>query len=185
MSQTNFFGPQKYGTIYADPPWMESGGGQIKRGADRHYPLMSTEAICALGWRVRAMAALDAHLWLWVTSNFLADGLQVMSAWGFRYVTSRIWVKESRGLGQYVGMRHELLLLGVRGQPGYVVGADGKRFQPDSVIEAPRGEHSEKPAIVREEIARMSPGPFVELFARETSPGWECWGNEVEPTVTL
>ena len=34
-----------YGTIMMDPPWLERGGGKIKRGADRHYPLMRTGAI--------------------------------------------------------------------------------------------------------------------------------------------
>jgi len=38
----------KYRTIYADPPWPECGGGKIKRGADRHYKLMSIREIKAL-----------------------------------------------------------------------------------------------------------------------------------------
>lgn len=50
----------KYHTIYADPPWMERGGGKIKRGADRHYPLMSTKDIMALD--VPSIAADDCHL---------------------------------------------------------------------------------------------------------------------------
>ena len=39
------FPDKKYKTIYADPPWREQGGGKIKRGADRHYPLMKTKDI--------------------------------------------------------------------------------------------------------------------------------------------
>ena len=39
------FPNKKYQCIYADPPWNEQGGGKIKRGADRHYPLMKTEDI--------------------------------------------------------------------------------------------------------------------------------------------
>lgn len=81
----------EYRTILADPPWLERGGGQIKRGADRHYPLMSTDAICTLP--VREWTAPDAHLYLWVTNNFLPDGLRVMQAWGFRYVTKIDWYK--------------------------------------------------------------------------------------------
>ena len=99
MSQSLLFAPAvpvpprvgTYRTILADPPWLERGGGQIKRGADRHYPLMPTADICRLpvsGW-----AAPDAHLYLWVTNNFLAAGLEVMKAWGFRYVTKIDWYK--------------------------------------------------------------------------------------------
>ena len=27
--------------------------------------------------------------------------------------------------------------------------------------------------------------PRVELFARQTPPGWDVWGNEVEPTAEV
>jgi N6-adenosine-specific RNA methylase IME4 len=80
-----------YACLMADPPWLEQGGGEIKRGADRHYPLMSTSDIAALP--VSSWAATDAHLYLWVTNNFLEDGLLVMKAWGFRYVTKIEWYK--------------------------------------------------------------------------------------------
>jgi len=71
----------KYKTIYADPPWMERGGGKIKRGADRHYPLMKTKDICDLPI-IKEIVDDNAHLYLWTTNNFLKDGLQVMEAWG-------------------------------------------------------------------------------------------------------
>ena len=76
----------RYRCIVADPPWNERGGGKIKRGADRHYPLMKTPDIACMllapAWR----PAESCHLWLWVTDNFLPDGLLVMDALGFRYV---------------------------------------------------------------------------------------------------
>jgi N6-adenosine-specific RNA methylase IME4 len=80
-----------YRTIYADPPWNEQGGGKIKRGADRHYPLMRTPDICELP--VDQWAAPDAHCYVWVTNNFLQDGLDVLHNWGFRYVTKIDWFK--------------------------------------------------------------------------------------------
>jgi len=99
-----------YSTIVLDPPWKESGGGKIKRGADRHYPLMSTRDIISLltvdvldsayekPAKVRPdglpfAVADDAHCYLWVTNNFLEDGLRVLAAMGFRYVTHRSWGK--------------------------------------------------------------------------------------------
>ena len=77
---------KKYKTIYADPPWMEHGGGKIKRGADRHYPLMKTKEIMALP--VPDLVDPEGcHLYLWTTNNFLPDALEVVHAWGFEYVT--------------------------------------------------------------------------------------------------
>lgn len=83
-----------YQTILADPPWAERGGGQIRRGANRHYELMTTRKIAELP--VNAWAETNAHLYLWVTNNFLPDGLAVMEAWGFRYVTSHPAEREAR-----------------------------------------------------------------------------------------
>lgn len=93
------FPNKKYKTIYADPPWKESGGGKIKRGADRHYPLMSTKEICELPvWKI---ADDNCHLYLWTTNNFLQDAFKVIEAWGFTYITCITWMKDRQGLGQY------------------------------------------------------------------------------------
>lgn len=174
---------KRYRTILADPPWLERGSGRIKRGADRHYPLMPTKAIAELP--VEELAEPDSHLYLWVTNNFLPDGLLVMRAWGFRYVTAITWAKDGRpGLGQYFRGQTEQLLFGVRGRPGYRE-VDGKRRQSTTLISAPRGRHSEKPPEARARIEHVSPGPYLELFARHASPGWDVWGNEVVPDVDL
>ena len=91
---------KKYKTIYMDPPWMESGGGKIKRGADRHYPLMKTEDIAKLP--IKELADPDGcHVYMWVTNNFLKDGLWLLERWGFEYITIITWTKDKIGLGQY------------------------------------------------------------------------------------
>jgi N6-adenosine-specific RNA methylase IME4 len=82
----NPFPNKKYKTIYCDPAWNEVGGGKIKRGADRHYTLMKTKDIKKLP--VQSIADDDCWLFMWVTNNFLKDGLDVMEYWGFRYVTN-------------------------------------------------------------------------------------------------
>lgn len=173
----------KYATIYADPPWAESGGGRIKRGADRHYPLMKTRDILALP--VSDLAADDAHLYLWTTNNFLPDGFDVMKAWGFRYVTVITWMKDRQGLGQYYRGITEHCLFGVRGRIPYRVTAEGKRAQGVTGFFAPRTKHSAKPQAMREMIERVSPGPYLELFARYRAPGWDVWGNEVESDIEM
>lgn len=195
----------KYQTIAADCPWPEQGGGKIKRGADRHYPIMKVKDIMNIG--VKDIAADNAHLYLWVTSNYLKGGLDVMHAWGFRYVSQIVWVKKKVanpkalffedddeavgdgvttqvGLGQYIRGCHELLLFGVRGVLPYRTiqhGGAEKRAQWRSVVEAPRTEHSAKPEIFRKTMEVVSHGPYIELFARGAAPeGWEFWGNEAQ-----
>ena len=126
----------KFKTIYADPPWAEQGGGKTKRGADRHYNLMKTKDIVALP--VSDLADDNAHLYLWVTNNFLEDGLKVMKAWGFKYITNIVWIKQGPvGLGQYFRGAHELLLFGVRGMVPYKLDASGKRCQGKTFYSEP------------------------------------------------
>lgn len=185
----------KYKTIYADPPWMESGGGKIKRGADRHYPLMKTKDIINLP--IHNLADDNCHLYLWVTNNFLEDGLQVMKSWGFTYKTKITWVKgecldsegktfkfENAGLGQYFRGLDEVCLFGVKGVLPYKT-LDSKRQQGKTVFVAPRGQHSEKPKEMYEMIEKVSYAPYIELFARNQRAGWDVWGNEVESDINI
>lgn len=91
----------KYKTVYADPPWPEYGGGKIKRGADRHYKLMSIKEIIELKTFVQAITEDNCHLYLWVTNTFLKDAFKVVEEWGFKYITMITWMKDRIGLGQY------------------------------------------------------------------------------------
>ena len=166
---------KKYATIYADPPWLERGGGKIKRGADRHYALMKTTEIMELP--IKEIAADDAHLYLWVTNNFLPDGLRVMGAWGFRYVTIITWNKDRIGLGQYFRGLTEHCLFGVKGRLPYKA-ISGKRQQGKTGFYAPKTEHSVKPEEMRLMIERVSYPPYIELFARQETEGWDTWGIE-------
>lgn len=175
MQRDMFGGPAVqdcgYRCILADPPWEERGGGG--RGAQEHYPLLKTPdvirvMVSATCWR----PARAAHLWLWVTNNFLEDGLLVMRALGFRYVTNAVWVKDKFGLGQYLRGQHELLLFGVRGSLPALEAVP-------SVIVAPRTRHSEKPEESYRVVEKVSPGARLEMFSRRARSGWDAWGNEV------
>ncbi|MDP1824923.1 MAG: MT-A70 family methyltransferase [Archangium sp.] len=180
--------PKRYGTILADPPWQESGGGKVKRGADRHYPLMKLADICALP--IGQLALPDSHLYLWATNNFLERAFEVIRAWGFTFVTCITWGKMGdrgiqEGLGQYFRGSSEQLLFCKRGQPTYRVKANGKRAQGRTLYLAPRTEHSEKPECFREVIERVSAGPYLELFARRPAPGWDLWGNQAPDSIEI
>ena len=170
---------KKYQIIYADPPWNEIGGGKIKRGADKHYPLMKTKDIIALP--VQEITDDNAHLYLWVTNNYMQDGLEVMRSWGFKYKTMITWVKDRFGLGQYFRGQTEHCLFGVKGMIPYKT-VNGKRQQGTTVFHAPRTEHSRKPEQMRELIQKVSDREGfnkIELFARQNHDGWDVWGNEV------
>lgn len=170
---------RKYQTIYADPPWWETGGGRIKRGADRHYSLMKTPEIIALP--VRELADPEGcHLYLWATNNHLEDAFAVMKAWGFQYVTTITWQKDRAGLGQYYrGMTEHCLFGTTKKKLPYKI-VDGKRQQGVTGFVEARREHSQKPERMRQMIETVSYGPMIELFAREQRSGWDAWGLEVE-----
>lgn len=165
-----------FGVILADPPWRYEHSVSKSRAVENHYPTMSLEEICGLG--VEAIAAADCVLFLWATSPKLAESLQVIAAWGFKYRTSMVWKKTQIGPGYYVRQQHELLLIATRGKPGTPL----PESKPRSVITAPREEHSRKPEVFRELIETMYPlAAKVELFCRSPRAGWAVWGNEVCP----
>ena len=146
---------------------------------------MKTKDIMALP--VKNIAADNAHLYLWVTNNHLQDGLDVMVAWGFRYITKITWVKDRFGLGQYFRGQTEDCLFGVRGMLPYKI-IDGKRQQSTTVLYAPRQKHSQKPNEMRQRIEKVSDREGfnkIELFAREKMEAWDVWGNEVESDIDL
>ena len=174
-----------YDLIMADPPWNEQGGGKSVRGAQRHYPLMTTPEILRLHDHVWAWSKPDAMLMLWVTNNFLPDGLLVMASWGFTYKTNIAWFKEGNaGLGFYARGAHELCLIGVQGRPErsrQASPADRAKFDiPHSAFHAPRGKHSQKPEYIYDIADGYAlGGKKLEMFARRRRPGWDVWGNEV------
>lgn len=176
---------KQYGIILADPPWRYSQKG-VQGAAERHYPTMGIEELCALP--VSRLAARDSALFLWATFPQLPDALRLIRAWGFTYKTAAfVWLKQNRkspgwfyGLGFWTRGNAELCLLATRGHP--------KRRRADihQLIISPVESHSKKPGEARERIvALMGDLPRVELFARQTAPGWDAWGNEVEPSPGL
>jgi N6-adenosine-specific RNA methylase IME4 len=168
---------RSFRVILADPPWRYNDLGHTRR-IDKKYPVLSPDEIKALP--VETCAADDAVLFLWSTSPFLPDALSVMAHWGFTYKSSCVWDKEVFGMGHYWRIRHEFVLLGVRGKPGTAHVHD-----LPSVIVSRRGAHSRKPEELYVHIERMYPrAKRLELFARRTRPGWDSWGNEVKRGTT-
>lgn len=164
----------KFGCIYADPPWQYGNQG-TRAATDNHYPTMPIPDICALP--ISQLAAENAHLHLWTTNAFLFDAKQVMEAWGFTYKSVMVWTKPQMGIGNYWRVSHEFLLLGVRGSAP---------FRDRSIMSwqtADRGQHSAKPGMFRQLIERVSPGPYLELFARDQHEKWTVWGNQIKRSM--
>jgi N6-adenosine-specific RNA methylase IME4 len=158
----------RYAAIYADPPWhfrnwSAKGTG---RNAVSHYDCLDFKALSALP--VSELAADDCALFLWATDPLLPRALELISAWGFEYKTVGFyWIKLNAAANP------EQCLLATRGKPPRKA-KDVRRLMVER-----RREHSRKPDEIRERIERLVAGPYLELFARETKPGWDCWGNQV------
>lgn len=182
MSEIDIFNTaNKYGVIYADPPWdfktrSDRGRG---RSADNHYPIPDFETLRNLP--VQNLAAKDAVLLMWVTDPHLEIGLGLMKDWGFTYKTVGFyWAKEKRksdgfftGMGYWTRANPEQCILGTRGNPSRLA-KDVKKL----VVSKLR-EHSRKPDEIRDSIRRLVPGPYLEMFARSTDQHWDSWGNQV------
>lgn len=168
----------QYRTIYIDPPWPERGGGKIKRGADKHYGLLTVKQIMELP--VQSLTHPDGcHIYLWVTNNYLQAGLDCLAAWGFEYITTITWLKDRMGLGQYYRGLTEHCLFGVTPRRLPYKSEDGKRCQGVTGFFEDKTIHSRKPIKMRQMIECVSYEPRIELFARDRFPGWDAWGDEV------
>lgn len=174
-------------TVLADPPWrFLNRTGKVApehRRLDR-YDTMTHDEICGLP--VSDRVADDAHAYLWVPNALLPEGLRVLQAWGFRYVSNLVWAKrrrdggpDGRGVGFYFRNVTELLLFGVRGSMRTLAPA---RRQVN-MIETRKREHSRKPDEQYDVIEACSPGPYLELFARNPRRGWRVWGTEAAAEV--
>jgi N6-adenosine-specific RNA methylase IME4 len=167
---------KKYKTILADPPWDHNQRGNY--GAVNHYDLMSIERIKAMP--IKDLAEDDAHCWLWVTNGTMRQGYDVMEAWGFKVKSILTWIKPRLGLGNYLRNCTEHLMFGIKGKLPVQFNRQPTWFF------APLQEHSHKPEEALNVLERISPGPYLELFARRRyQPYWDVWGNEVPADIDI
>lgn len=171
-----------YPVYYFDAPWQFGVHSEVtgrEKSAENHYPTMPTDDIVAL---LSGMigGTNPAVCFAWATNPMLPDALRVLDACGFTYVHHWIWDKEVAGTGYWGRDRHELLLIGRRGD----VAAPLRGSQPETVHRERKGKHSAKPAFFAEQIERLYPDlPKLELFCRNPRPGWDAWGFEAAERV--
>lgn len=197
---------KKYNIIYADPPWSYKNynysetrsGTKAKRGIRKEYPTMDIEKIKA--FPVDQLADNNCILFLWVTFPLLQEGLDTVRAWGFEFKSvAFIWIKTNKntsvnqacffpidffdsfmGMGNWTRSNAEIVLLGIKGK------LKRQRADIHQLIYEPINKHSKKPDIVREKIVKLC-GPLlrIELFARNQTPGWDVFGNQVENSIKI
>ncbi len=165
----------------AGPLTGREGFGDARASKPLPYPTMTVPAIMAL--RVADVAQDNAHLYLWTTNGYLSAAFDVAKAWGFQHSTTLVWAKNimGGGLGGAYGISTEFCLFCRRGSlkaHGRVGGTWFNWKRPYDERGKPR--HSAKPPEFFTMVEEVSPGPHLELFARDRRPGWDAWGNEVE-----
>jgi N6-adenosine-specific RNA methylase IME4 len=178
-------GKRRFATVLADAPWQfQNRTGKVAPEHKRlnRYGTMTLADICALP--VDSICDETAHLYLWVPNALLPEGLEVMTAWGFRYKANLVWHKirkdggpDGRGVGFYFRNTTEIILFGVRGKNARTLPPGRKQV---NIIKTMKREHSRKPDEQYELIEACSPGPFIELFARGPRKGWSTWGNQAD-----
>lgn len=184
-----------FSTLVADPPWRY-GNTSTRAAAADHYETLTIAQLRGdeslpdgtnlVKDTVAPRIADRAHLYLWSTSSHLPEAFSVMKSWGFTYKTYLVWVKPEMGMGNYFRVSTEIVLFGVRG---------AMRTQDMGVMNyftCSRGKHSQKPQMFYDLVAKASPGPYLEMFARcnrdsqlpgtcqcsRCRLGWEIWGNQ-------
>lgn len=192
---------KKYNVIYADPPWKQKAGRpmngykmvgekQIWNSIDNktrnvNFNTMNIDEIKALP--VATISADNAHLYLWVTNQYLPQAFDIINAWGFKYSTTLVWAKNAMGggLGGNYRITTEFLLFATKGALKAKGQHTGTWFNVKREYENGYPCHSKKPVFFSELIEEVSPGPYLELFARRERPGWDVFGNQVNNSIVL
>ncbi len=192
----------KYQTIYADPPWetkagrplsggyLLSGGKQVFNPTGNEtrslpYQSMNINEIASLP--IANLSDTNCHLYMWVTNQYLLKALQVIEAWGFKYSTTLVWAKNAMGggLGGTFKITTEFLVFATKGSLKSKKMVVGTWFNEKRAYKNGAPCHSKKPEFFRSMIESVSPGPYLELFAREEVNGWDCFGNEVPNSIKI
>lgn len=121
-----------------------------------------------------------AHLWLWVLNQHVDWGYIVARAWQFEPQQMFTWKKPGLGTGTFQCNTESVLLCRKGGPAGNAFRASG-----GTGFDWPRGRHSEKPAAFFDLVERVSPGPYLEMFARTRRDGWDAFGNEVLSDINI
>lgn len=144
-------------------------------GAVSHYATVTTDQMKT--WDIPSICEDNCLLFMWSSSPHLDQAIELGKAWGFAWATiAFVWHKQKTNPGFYTLSECELCLVFKRGKIPSPRGARNVR----QFVSQLRGAHSQKPHEVRKRIEALFPRHArLELFARECTPGWDAWGNEI------
>ena len=188
----------KYRTLVADPPWDHSDGTGFNYGAKafggKHTPVEPhatkppydhmglKEIASALHSATRDLAARDCHLYLWTTNRYLRDSFAIVDEIGFEVSATLVWCKAPMGfMGGAFRSSVEFIQFCRRGNLPHKTQAEKRWFTWPRVgwtQSDPAAKHSRKPEAFLDLVEQVSPGPYLELFARRNRLGWSTWGNQ-------
>lgn len=183
--------PTEYTVIYADPPWSYNDKAMNRGGAERHYGTTENSELA----KMNVAAAKDSVCFMWTTWPMLTDAIDLMKSRGFEYRTvAFVWVKANKkatdspfwGMGSWTRANSEICLLGVKGKPKRQGKGVHQLIVEPEMITDPIMQHSRKPVCVRDKIVElMGDVPRLEMFARESTPGWSVFGDEAPGSIEL
>ena len=176
-----------YRVIVVDPPWNQGKTGKRRarpnQGTELDYPTLDRASLLKLP--IGQLAHPErAYLWLWATNSrdrsvdqpVLQVAMELMEHWGFRFYTMVTWDKTTGPcpFGPYQ-ITTEYVLFGYRGQGQFPKAGMGKL--QTGFRESPSG-HSVKPDSFYRQVAEYFEGPRIDVFARQTRPGYDGWGDQ-------
>jgi N6-adenosine-specific RNA methylase IME4 len=180
----------KYRTIVADPPWTPTLNANARSDPEKtkaqpwsFYETMELDAILELD----IPTAQQAHLYIWGLTQHIDWAFATARAWGFTPVTMLTWCKPGPGVGRFRCNTEHVVVARKGNRLGNPFGSGGRMVQATggTWFSWPRGEHSQKPEAFYDLVERLSPGPYLELFARRQRLGWDTWGNEALEHVEM
>ena len=174
----------KYSVIYADPPWRQSKGGKKRvrensSGKELDYKTLNLDEIYAQLKQATNLTEENSVLFLWTIDKYLFEAQEIAEKLGYKLHARMIWNKVT-GIPAAFTIRygHEYLLFMYRGK--LIPVAKEERGKIHSVFTEQVKKRSQKPTIAYEIIERLYPNTKkIELYARNTRNGWDCWGDEV------
>lgn len=166
---------RKYRCVVIDPPWQYGDAlpGNT-RGADKQYDgTIGMEQMVSLP--VGELLDVDAHVWLWYTNAFFLEAADLLINWRLTPKTQLTWCKPQIGMGHYLRNTTEHAILATRGKS---ISGDNPKNIPSHFV-ATRAKHSRKPDEAYDIIRQISPGPYLDVFARSPREGFDRYGNEL------
>ena len=178
---------KKYNIIYADPPWkfsspkFQDGNRGFGNRVEDRYKTLSIKEMCNLS--INKITKKDCILFMWVIDSHLEESFKVIKSWKFRFATIGFtWVKQYKSgsycynFGAYTLKSTEICLIALKGKLKNIKKSNNVK----GLVFAERTKHSKKPDCIKDKIIDLCGDlPRIELFARQKTPGWDVWGNEV------